>query len=191
MNKHFRAAALLTIVAVSSLAISSCNNGLYDADPTTNNSNVGNPFNQNNGGLAALGTITAKLDGNKINFTSANYLDTLGSVLISGMNGAVPNFSQLDLNILSYSGVKKYEDLNGPDQLNLTYIQLQNLAFNFFHSTDGTHSKITIDVTEEQDNTIKGTFSGILYYNDLTGAENVNNKIEVTEGSFYVKKAGT
>ena len=88
------------IAAFASILFTSCNNGVYDADPTTTNSN-GNPLNpggNGNGGSSFNWTgtdpMSAKINGTAWQATSISYVPGMAG-LPAFVTGSGPNNSSI------------------------------------------------------------------------------------------------
>lgn len=173
MKKLFLAATLL----LGTLAMTSCNNGAYDANPDINNSNVNNPLNVPGGDYF----MTCKING-------AQY--TGNGFYIATINGGIASFTsngtiagdngdyQFVLSLTNYAGVKAYPESGGGMGIALVEKSKPGDPYSSANSTDE-DAKITI--TEVTDTYVNGTFEGT-----LTNGGNANRK--VTEGSFHVKR---
>src|SRR5437879_2988657 len=68
------------------MAMISCNNGAYDADPNTDNATIKNPLDPNSGVTVYIGTIKTVLNGKDVLFTDCSYtIDTNNNRIITGV----------------------------------------------------------------------------------------------------------
>lgn len=68
-----------------SFAMSSCNNGDYDANPKTNYATIKNPMDSTSGVKVLIGTIKTTLNGKHIYFEKCYYtIDSAGTYYIQG-----------------------------------------------------------------------------------------------------------
>lgn len=173
-------------IAGAAIAMTSCNNGNYDADPNTNNSNVINPLNPNN---LSLGTIKAKLNGNEMTFSNGAGTTTSVSFGIGGnTSGSTTNFETLAIQIVNYNGAQTYEVSGTSTDLVLSYAKIENSApTSAYGSTISPTGHVKVVVSEDADSKVKGTFEGIVYYAG-PGSVNLSDSIVITDGQFYVPK---
>lgn len=78
--------SLLSLLALSTLLFTACNNGDYDADPNTDNTDTPNPFEYGGASIGGPGYIKAYLNEDEAVFSPANWQEdaTLGRA-ISGI----------------------------------------------------------------------------------------------------------
>lgn len=130
--------AALFAIGTSTLFVA-CNNGAYDADPVTNNSNVPNPLDPKNGPL-----MTAKLNGGQWTATVGTFNTSVGMAL----SGATADGKQMLIAIFNYTGPKAYA-IDG------TTVQAQWAVGTA--ATSATSGTVTI--TEQTESNVRGTFS--------------------------------
>lgn len=176
MKKLVLSAALLI---GASMAILSCNNGDYDANPDTNNSGTGVPSNHfpgsGNGGGGAFdwsGTdpVSAKIDGKAFQATTASVTPAMGFLAIQASDAS---FSNVNLSIP--------ENAAGGTTVNFgsnTYVAILDGMELYSSSTGGSGS---IKVLENDATHIKGLFQATV--KSMTGKTKT-----ITEGYFNVTK---
>lgn len=182
MKKFFLSALLVSCVG---LVFISCNNGAYDANPTTNNSNIPNPL-LNNGGNVALGNITAKLNG-----TSKTWggfaKDSLGFLMIGGASASQP-YEVVQILIPFYDiNVKEYFINDTASDGMFQYAIQEGTGLKAYQLGFGMDGHLKIEITENADNKVKGKFEGVVY-NTSVGSPDPNDSLIITEGQFYVNK---
>ncbi len=140
------------------------------------------------GGTSTSGAnyhVTAKIDGNS--YSNSNYFEPL----FSGANGVVViqssdnSGNSIQIQIQNYQGEGTY--ISGNNNIQDGYINFMKAGstigqFTTYTSVRGTGEVI---VTAASDTEISGTFKATAYQNE-TGS---TNKVEITQGSFKVKKA--
>lgn len=178
MKKLVLSAALLI---GASMALLSCNNGDYDANPNTNNSGTGVPSNHfpgsgNGGGGGAFdwsGTdpVSAKIDGNAFQATTAFASSLNGTLAVQAAGASVNNLS---LAIPENTAAGATISLG-----TTTYIAYVEGMDMYSSVTGGSGS---IKVLENDATHIKGLFYGTV--KSLNGGKTKT----VTEGYFNVKK---
>lgn len=188
MKKFFLFALL---VASAGFGLESCSNGDYDANPNTNNSNVGNPLNPGGSGGLSTGTIKAKLNGTEAVFDkSGGYVILSTTSSIGAFRGTVPGpeYDGLSLLIDGFDGVKTYTDGEQfPIGATILYNKIKNEnPTDIWNNTIAT-GRATIKVAKYENNNIQGTFEGVIYYTG-PGSANPNDSIVVTDGQFNVNK---
>lgn len=85
MKKLVLSAALLV---TSSLAMISCNNGAYDTNPMTNNSNIPVPSTGQVFNWTGTDPLSGKIDGNPYQASSATHTEFNNMTIIQGTNGS-------------------------------------------------------------------------------------------------------
>jgi len=182
MKKFFLSALLVSCVG---LVFISCNNGAYDANPTTNNSNIPNPL-LNNGGNVALGNITAKVNGTSKTW-SGFAKDSLDLFMIGGSTTALP-YEFLQFVIPFYEGSGKQYHINDTASSGIfQYGKYDGATLKAYQLTIGLDGHMTIEITEDANNKVRGKFNGVVY-NTTVGSPDPNDSLVITEGEFYINK---
>ena len=172
MKKLVLSAALLI---TSSLAMISCNNGDYDANPDTNNSGTPPPVIGGGGGSfdwSGTDPMSAKVDGNSFQATSGSgtYFPFNGSASIS----AEANSRRIAIAIPENTAAGTVVNVNGMSSISIT----DNLTDVYSSSFGGNGS---VKILENDATHIKGLFSG--QCKNMSGA--VKN---ISEGYFNITK---
>lgn len=187
MKRSFYA---LLFAAGTAFSLGSCMNGDYDANPKADLSKVSNPSYDPGNGTVARGIIRCKVNGQTQTFTAAAYTENGSTRLIGGAfpsNGGQKTTS-ISLSIVNYSGAKTYS-LNGVEAIALhSSADLSNPQDALIYSSTNSLQAGSgeLKVTDDANNEMKGEFSFIAYKSNPT--ESATEKIEVTEGKFYVAK---
>lgn len=131
-------------------------------------------------GLTGEGTFTAKVDG--ATFTSLQ--STVGATItgsVAAVQGSTSSGEYIRFNIVNYSGIGTYTTGNAITNANLIQYGTVNPIAAWISTMNLGNG--TIEITEETNTTIKGTFS-------FTGinASDGNSSKTITEGSFNAVK---
>ncbi len=109
MKKFLLAATLL---AGTSLTMLSCNNGDYDADPSTNNPAL-NPLDPKSGVTVYLGTMKAALNGTLTEFYPAYFISPMENTFaITGVRGGdkFPGHT-INIGITNFQNIKEFNSV--------------------------------------------------------------------------------
>lgn len=188
--KKFLFPALIALV--TGFTMVSCNNGAYDADPENDYSDMPNPLDPANSPGNMLGTFTCKVNDVVVNFTGAYALDTLGSFYITGgsfLGDDLAKFDVLSMKFREYKGPGVYSVSDSTDDINPGYAKFRGVGdvtdYDFF---DGYNCYFTVNVTEEKDKKLRGTFEGVLLKTENMFDPDTTDRMFITEGKFHVKK---
>ena len=188
MKKYFLSALVL---AGSVLLGAGCSNGDYDATPNANNSNIPNPFLNNGGGGGGknefvLGKMSAMINGKLLSVNAAG-ADSLGLFYVYGSTTGTP-MESMSIMILDWKGKKQYVTNDTTMELGFSYVR-QGGSDNAIYGVNIGIGKghVQVDVTDDADNKVKGTFEGVIY-NVTTGSANASDSMVVTEGKFWINK---
>lgn len=175
--KRFR--TLLCTLAVGTLAFSACNNGIYDANPDTDNSNIGNPLNVGDlGGTAGgSGYIKANFTGTVRTFNPANWVDTSGLRMISGTTP--DGHYGISFMLAGYSGAGYY------NATSFMYTVADGSGSVTMFSLSGTDT-MHFSVYTDDGNNMVGNFYGTAVQSFPSGTFNFQN---IYDGAFDIPKA--
>ncbi len=165
-------------------AFVSCNNGDYDANPDTNHNNVPNPLNPDNSPGNNVGDIVAKINGDQKVF-KGTAKDTLGMLYLTGFTGTSFPMQGIRLGFLNYEGVKVYSSTDMPQTVAGGYSLLNSAMDVKDYIVTGFEDggRLKLEVTEDKDNKLKGTFEGV-FYNMVDD----NDSVVISEGKFYLQR---
>lgn len=172
MKKLVLSAALLI---TSSLAMISCNNGNYDANPDTNNSGTPPPVLSGGGGGGSFnwtGTdpMSAKIAGTGFQGSSGSYMAFNGSASISASQGGTTITILIPENTAAGATVNAGGSSSISVQENITDIYASSFGGNG-----------SIKILENDATHIKGLFYG--QCKNMSGAAK-----SITDGYFNIKK---
>lgn len=145
------------------LGISSCSDSL-DEDLT----------------LSGEGSLTAKIDGSNFEALSVAITATISNN-VAAIQGSNSNGEYIRLNISNYNGVGIYTTGNSISNVSSAMYGSVNPVIAWVSTFD--IGSGTIEVTEETDSTIKGTFS----FTGINSDGNTTSKT-ITEGTFNAPK---
>jgi uncharacterized lipoprotein NlpE involved in copper resistance len=176
---------IAALLATGSLALYSCNNGAYDADPNNGGSPL-NPLNPAESGVSVyLGTMKADLNGTPTLFSPAYYtVDESGAMNVIAYRVNDKIFQHiLRLSIYNFKNTKEFSY-----GVSYTYLDTsKHSADSFF--TYGTHSStgpFTLTMNGNEEGNLRGTFSGTLA--KLKPVEVTSDVIKITNGEYYIPK---
>lgn len=178
MKKLLLAASVL----FGTLAVTSCNNGDYDANPNTNNSNVLNPINPDNANSrfdwSGTDPMSAKIDGTQWKASSAQFLALGGYMQVMGTfhpSGTAGDDQIITLSVTS----------SAPGIYTLNATTPGSWTPKASNTANGTYSTALgsggLKIFEDDASHIKGVF----YFTAKTTA---GNSVTVTEGYFNINK---
>lgn len=178
MKKFLLAATLL---AGTSLALFSCNNGAYDMDPSTTNPAL-NPLDPSSGVTVYLGTMKASINGTMTEFYPAYYVSPVeNEFAIMGTRGKdkFPGHT-IKIGIYNFQNIKEF-----------------NSEFRYqFKDTTIADTMVTVEYAPKdgfevvlngnESGNLRGTFKGTLYR--AWPVANAKDSIVIKQGEFYVPK---
>ena len=168
----------VSLMLSASLTFMSCNNGVYDANPDTNN--TGAPPNGGGGGGGSFtwtGTdpVSGKVDGVAFQCTSGAAIDFFGYLNVNGFGAAAGDISLIMPSTITVGGVYNFSTVT-------------NGTFNAGTSSSDIYSGNTaqggsgaIKILENDATHVKGLFYGT--FKNSAGAAKV-----ITDGYFNVLK---
>lgn len=131
-------------------------------------------------GLSGEGSLTAKIDGSNFEALSVAVVATISNN-VAAIQGSNSDGEYIRLNISNYNGVGTYTTGNSISNVSSAMYGSVNPVIAWVSTFDiGTG---TIEVTEETDTTIKGTFS----FTGINSDGNTTSKT-ITEGKFNAPK---
>jgi len=175
---------LVLAATLATVGLFSCSNGLYDANPDADYSNIPNPIVPIDNSPAKEGQIKFKLYDEYELYSNAYFMELGASRMITGLRTGTTNNYVISFTITDYSGVGEYSGLN--DKVTATYIVFKDTTIIKTSQVQQSlfpESHITLEVKEDTGDRLTGTFEfkGI---NDFGGGDS----IVVSEGTFNVKK---
>jgi uncharacterized lipoprotein NlpE involved in copper resistance len=176
---------IAALLATGSLALYSCNNGAYDADPKVSGSPL-NPLNPKESGVSVyLGTMRADLNGTTTLFSPAYYtVDESGAMNVIAFRVNDKDFRHtLRFSIYNFKNTKEFSY-----GVAYTYLDTSKHSVDSFF-TYGTHTStgaFTLTMNGNEEGNLRGNFSGTLA--KLKPVENVADVIKITNGEYYVPK---
>lgn len=180
--KKFVFTALLA--AGASLALYSCNNGAYDAEP--GGGAPLNPLNPSQSGVHVyLGTMKANVNGTTTLFYPAYYgIDDQGTYHIVAFKEKDPDFMHtLRFTLTSFNSIKSFKYSGIYTNLDTSKHSMDSIMTYEVTPTKG-NLAFTIDGNEEGN--LRGHFSGTLY--KTKPQENLNDVVIFTDGEYYIPK---
>lgn len=181
MKKLVIAALLITGVG---FAMVSCNNGAYDADPSTTGKPL-NPLNPGSGISVYLGTMKANIFGTKTLFYPASYkAQEDGANVITGVRENDAQLSHtLTMSIFNMKSLSEFGSLAYYTYIDTTYHRYDSLITFGVAPNKGS---FTITLSGNEDGNLRGHFYGTLY--KIKPIQNLNDSVVFTDGEFYVPK---
>lgn len=159
---------LATLLALGcSTVFMACNNGDYDANPDTNNSDIINPLNPPN----KDNYLRGKINGAAYEASTVTFVESGGTLSIQTTNGA----RGVVLTLGNYGGPGEYP-AGGTDK-NST-LQYSESASAYASSGGGAY------VTSDQDGFVEGTFVFTMTLSTGAGPTPIN----ITDGKFKIKR---
>jgi hypothetical protein len=173
---------IAALLATGSLALFSCNNGAYDAEPGSGGLN---PLNPSASGVSIyLGTMKADLNGTPTLFAPAYYVeDEFGKGVIARRVND-PQFQHtLRFSIYGFKNTKEFSY-----SVMYTHLDTSKHSLDSFitYSTHQSTGAFTLTMNGNEDGNLRGNFSGNLA--KLKPVENLNDVIRITNGEYYVPK---
>lgn len=175
---------IAALIATGSLAIFSCNNGAYDADPNTTGSPL-NPLNPESGVSVFLGRIKADLNGTPTLFSPAYYtVDESGAMNVIAFRENDKEFQHsLRFSIYNFKNTKEFSYNVSYRYLDTAKHSLDSFIYYSVHSSTG---PFEITMLGNEDGNLRGRFSGTLAR--LKPVEKLNEVIKFENGEYYVPK---
>ncbi|RYE21884.1 MAG: hypothetical protein EOP51_14540 [Sphingobacteriales bacterium] len=177
--KNFLLAA--TLMAGTSLALFSCNNGAYDADPSNNNPAL-NPLDPKSGVTVYLGTMKAAINGTMTEYYPAYYVSPLENTFaITGKRGndVFPGHT-INIGITNFQNLKEF---NSDFRYQYKDTTIADTMVTVEYAPKG---KFTIVMNGNESGNLRGTFAGTVYR--AWPVANLKDSIVITKGEFYVPK---
>ena len=176
---------IAALLATGSLAIFSCNNGAYDADPKITGSPL-NPLNPTESGVTVfLGRMKANINGTPTLFAPAYYtVDESGAMNVIALRDNDKEFQHtLRFSIYNFKNTKEFS-------YGVTYTYRDTSK----HSVDsivtyGVHAAtgaFALTMTGNEEGNLRGHFSGTLAR--LKPTENTSDIVKFEGGEYYVPK---
>jgi len=173
--------SLLSLLALSTLFFAACNNGDYDANPTSDMSGFPNPYDYDGGSIGGGGYIKAQFNGKDILFQPAKWNVVTGRI-IKGDHSENGQFkSGFSLVISAFNGTGVYKEGN---QLAYTEMLNDSTVSKIFMNTSAGDS-VGVTVIGDNGHVMTGTFSGIISQVEPGGT---TNRIIITNGFFDIPK---
>jgi hypothetical protein len=178
MKKFLLAATLL---ASTSLALFSCNNGDYDMNPKESNQAL-NPLDPSSGVTVYLGTMRASINGTMTDFYPAYYLQPQDNIFqITGIRGkdVFPGHT-INIGISNFQNIKEFNSV-----FNYTYkdTSIADSMVTVIYEPKG---GLEVILNGNEAGNLRGTFSGTVYRTKPVA--NAKDSIVIKKGEFYVPK---
>lgn len=188
MKKLFVTSALALSI---SMGLYSCNNGAYDADPTTDLSAGQNPLNPTSGTGVLIGTMKAYINGQEVVFSPVYHVtDTFNT---RRLYARVPNDSIYNRSILityaenSYVG-PSIDTIGKKPLLSFEYkvYDPDNKYYNIYTASQGNGNMIEVNVKGAEGGHMRGSITGTL--NKTMPLAAPASQVTFSETEFYSKK---
>lgn len=194
-------------LAGACLALSSCNNGDYDADPKSNLSKVKNPLDPNSGVTVYIGSIEAVINHEKVLFVNGVHYNQFDEpsqkdikyiVAEAQRDNILYRRFQISVPLEFYEGPKTY--IIGGDAFAWTFMYLEadtsvtdRLVHHKYIAGANGKGTITFNLKGQEDDNLRGTFSGTAYRAILkedkvtpSGEFDMNDSVVINKAEFYV-----
>ena len=173
-------------IAAASLALWSCDNGKYDADPNKDNTGVLNPLDTANNPVVQLGSIKGMLNGQTLLFSPAYFVvDT---------NGIRHVYAQVkDDSIYRRTIVMMEHDsvFRGKKVADISYVNFRYSVYdtvlkrNKYYWKNAATTDFIIMLNSDENKTMRGTINGPVFKQDPQPV-NFNDSVSFKNVVFYI-----
>lgn len=196
-------------LAASSLALWSCNNGDYDANPKKDQSKVKNPLDPNSGVTVYIGSVEAVVNREKLLFINGEYRNVIVNLetgeIIKYITASVKDDEMFQRNFLitvpalNYEGPKFYDIGAGAFAWTFTYMVADTSVKNrlvykkYIANTATGKGIVNFTLAGDEDQNLRGKFNGVIYRSKLnedgvtpSGQFDMTDSVVINSAEFYI-----